>query len=199
MKVSLITEYFDSVNVVKDKSNTLFVEGIFSSANLKNKNGRIYRRETLDREIKKLNESVKQKCLWGELNHPTSPDINLEKAAILIEKLEWDGDNVIGRARVLNTPMGQIAQELIGAGKIGISSRGLGTVDEGGMVNDSAYQMLTFDLVSNPSNGPSWLSGILEGQLFEVNSSSEEEILTEKDAKRLYGRYILEELKKFLK
>lgn len=197
-QVKLITEFVDSVKVTRDKSDTLFVEGIFSTANLRNKNGRVYKKETLDREIKKLNESIKSKCLWGELNHPTTPDINLERAAILIEKLDWDGDNLIGRAKVLDTPMGQIAKTLIKEGAIGISSRGLGTVDEGGTVNDSSYQMLTFDLVSNPSNSPSWLNGIYEGSTFEVSSSSEEDILTEEEAKKQYGTYILSELKKIL-
>ena len=197
-QVKLITEFVDSVKVTRDKSDTLFVEGIFSTANLRNKNGRVYKKETLDREIKKLNESIKSKCLWGELNHPTTPDINLERAAILIEKLDWDGDNIVGRAKVLDTPMGQIAKTLIKEGAIGISSRGLGTVDEGGTVNDSSYQMLTFDLVSNPSNSPSWLNGIYEGSTFEVSSSSEEDILTEEEAKKQYGTYILSELKKIL-
>lgn len=197
-QVKLITEFVDSVKVTRDKSDTLFVEGIFSTANLRNKNGRVYKKETLNREIKKLNESIKSKCLWGELNHPTTPDINLERAAILIEKLDWDGDNIVGRAKVLDTPMGQIAKTLIKEGAIGISSRGLGTVDEGGTVNDSSYQMLTFDLVSNPSNSPSWLNGIYEGSTFEVSSSSEEDILTEEEAKKQYKTYILDELKKIL-
>ena len=197
-QVKLITEFVDSVKVTRDKSDTLFVEGIFSTANLRNKNGRVYRKETLDREIKKLNESIKSKCLWGELNHPTTPDINLERAAILIEKLDWDGDNIVGRAKVLDTPMGQIAKTLIKEGAIGISSRGLGTVDEGGTVNDSSYQMLTFDLVSNPSNHPSFVRGVYEGQTFEVNNSSEEDILTEEEAKKQYKTYILDELKKIL-
>ena len=197
-QVKLITEFVDSVKVTRDKSDTLFVEGIFSTANLRNKNGRVYKKETLDREIKKLNESIKSKCLWGELNHPTTPDINLERAAILIEKLDWDGDNIVGRAKVLDTPMGQIAKTLIKEGAIGISSRGLGTVDEGGTVNDSSYQMLTFDLVSNPSNSPSWLNGIYEGSTFEVSSSSEEDTLTEEEAKKQYKTYILDELKKIL-
>ena len=197
-KAFLITEFFDSVKISKDKDDTLYVEGIFSTANLKNKNGRIYRRETLDREVAKLNESIKKKCLWGELNHPTNADINLERAAILIEKLEWDGYNLMGKAKVLKTPMGRIAEALIKEGTIGISSRGLGTVNENGEVNNESYNMLTFDLVSNPSNGPSWLNGLYMKESFEI-PSLDDEVMTEEEAKKQYKDYLLAELKQILK
>ena len=197
-KAFLITEFFDSVKISKDKDDTLYVEGIFSTANLKNKNGRIYRRETLEREVTKLNESIKKKCLWGELNHPTNADINLERAAILIEKLEWDGDNLMGKAKVLKTPMGRIAEALIKEGTIGISSRGLGTVNENGEVNNESYNMLTFDLVSSPSNQNSWVNGIYMKESFEI-PSLETEVMTEEEAKKQYKDYLLAELKQILK
>ena len=194
----LITEFTDSVKVTRDKNtDTLFIEGIFSTAGVKNKNGRIYKKETLQREVNRLNESIKNRCLWGELEHPTSPNINLERAAILIEKLEWDGDDIVGRAKVLNTPMGAIAKELIKEGTIGISSRGLGTVNEDGYVNDGSYQMLTFDLVSNPSSQSAWMKGIYEGQAFEI-PSMEKDLITLDEAKKLYGSYILDEIKKII-
>lgn len=184
-KVKLITEQFDQVQLLEsENSKDLYVQGIFSSAELKNKNGRIYKKDTLVREIQKLEEDIKRKSLFGELNHPQSPDINLEKVAIVIEKLEWKGNDVIGRAAVLDTPAGQIAKAIMKKGNIGISSRGLGTVNEDGYVNNSSYKLITWDLVGNPSNIPSWVNGIYEGKewiiaedghLQETNKLSENE------------------------
>lgn len=132
------------------------------------------------------------KCFWSG----NCPDINLERAAILIEKLEWKGDNVVGRAKVLDTPMGKIAKTLIKEGMIGISSRGLGSVDESGYVNDGSFNLLTFDLVSNPSNHPSWVKGVYEGATFNSNGVEDSGDLSEQEAKKAYKNYILSELKK---
>ena len=200
MSRKLITEYMDpTATAVEQKDGNLYINGIFASVGQKNKNGRTYKKETLEREINKLSESV-GKCLWGELNHPQSPDINLERAAILIESLKWDGDNVIGRAKVLKTPMGRIAETLIKEGATGISSRGLGTVDPDGYVNNDSYQLLTFDLVSNPSNHPSWVNGVYEGATFAdaSNTVEKKEEISESEAKKAYKNYLLSELKKLL-
>ena len=164
-KVKLITDQFDQVQLLEaENSKDLYVQGIFSSAELKNKNGRIYKKDTLERELGKLSEDIKRKSLFGELNHPQSPDIDLKNVAIVVEKLEWKGNDVIGRAAVLDTPSGQIAKAIMKKGNIGISSRGLGTVNEDGYVNDSSYKLITWDLVGNPSNIPSWVNGIYEAK-----------------------------------
>lgn len=165
-KLKLITEVCESVTINEDESKTLYLEGIFSSAELKNQNGRKYKKMTLEREINKLQSKI-GKTLFGELNHPTYPDINLERATILIEKLFWDDrdkNNLNGKAVVLDTPLGEIVKAINKRGQLGISSRGLGSVNEDGYVDDKSYQLITWDIVSSPSNIPSWVNGIYESK-----------------------------------
>ena len=169
MKVKLITELSTNIQVkkVKDK-DILYIEGIYSSAELLNNNDRKYKKTTLERELGKLMWKVENRSLWGELGHPPNPEVNPDRIAILTEKLEWDKDNILGRSKILDTPRGQIAQTLIKEGNLGISSRGLGTVDEKeGYVNDD-YSLITWDLVTDPSNNPSWVNGIYEGKEWDI-------------------------------
>lgn len=174
-KVKLITDAVD-VNDVKlisegEKDKSLYIEGIFSSAENLNINGRKYKKKTLEREMQKLEETIKAKKLYGELNHPNSPDVNLERSAILIENLEWKDNHVWGKAKVLSTPMGEIIKGIIrDGGAVGISSRGLGSVDEDGYVNDKNYKLITWDIVGRPSNNPSWVKGIYEGAEWSLES-----------------------------
>lgn len=176
MKLKLITELSHNVQVKKKKdTDILYIEGVYSSAELMNNNGRKYKKDTLQREIDKLMWKVEKKSLWGELGHPPNPEINPDKIAILTEKINWDGNNVLGRSKILDTPMGKIAQTLIKEGSLGISSRGLGTVDEKSSYVNDDYQMITWDLVTDPSNNPSWINGIYEGKIFEIPGSKEEE------------------------
>ena len=188
--MKLITETsWDISQLNEEKSGKdLYVVGIFSSAEVKNANGRVYPRQILEREIEKFyNEKVKQKCAIGQLNHPNTPEGDLEKAAILVEQLEWKSNNVIGKAKVLTTPSGQIVRSLINDGvKIGISSRGLGDVSESGIVEDT-FNLLTYDIVSNPSNIGSWVNGIYEGTTFGVDKDKERQI---KEAKEEYKKKI---------
>lgn len=188
-KLKLITERVEDLQVNESAdTGELYIEGIFSSAELQNQNGRRYKKETLKREVDRMMESIRRRSQFGELNHPTSPEINLERAAILIESLEWRGNNVYGKAKILNTPLGMIARELIKEGTIGISSRGLGTVNEDGYVNDKNYRMITYDLVGNPSNTPSWVKGIYEGESFEVVGTTTPEDIMEAQIK--YSEYL---------
>lgn len=143
----------------------MFVVGVFSSAENENNNKRRYSKELLERELGKINTKMESRSLWGELGHPPSPEVQPERIAILVEQLQWKGNNVYGRAKVLNTPMGKIAQELVKEGRLGISSRGLGTVGEDGYVNED-YKLITYDLVTDPSNHPSWVNGIYEAETF---------------------------------
>lgn len=207
-KVKLITEDISQMRIVEaNDSKDLYVEGIFSTAELKNKNGRRYKKDTLSREVGRLQEDVKRGSLYGELNHPQSPDINLERAAILVEKLQWKNENLYGRAVVLDTPMGNIAKALMKKGTIGISSRGLGTVNEDGYVNDSNYKLITWDLVGNPSNHPSWVNGIYEGYEWEIQEEMDEIIdniaedkdLTMSEAQEKYSKLLKDELKNIFK
>lgn len=188
--MKLITEIswdISQLNEEKDEKN-LYVVGIFSSAETKNANGRVYPRQILEREIQRfMDEKVKQKCALGQLNHPNTPEGDLEKAAILVEDLQWKAHNVIGKAKVLTTPSGQIIRSLINDGvKIGISSRGLGDVSESGIVEDT-FNLLTYDIVSNPSNVGSWVNGIYEGNSFGVDYTKEKAI---REAKKEFKKKI---------
>lgn len=155
----------ETINEGQDKR--LYVEGIFSSFGRRNNNGRVYEEGVMKREVDKVLEKVDKKCLWGELGHPPNPEINPDKIAIRVESLGWDGQDLYGKAKIIDTPQGLIAKTLVREGSIGISSRGLGTVSENGTVNED-YQLVTWDLVTDPSNGPSWVKGIYEGKTWEL-------------------------------
>lgn len=197
--MKLITELSRNVQVSSNDLGNLFIEGIFSSAEIQNSNGRKYKKEILDREMNKITEKINGKCLWGELGHPESPDINLDKIAIMIESLGWDGDNICGRAKVIDTPMGQIAKTLIKEGNLGISSRGLGTVNESdGYVNED-YCLITWDLVGEPSNHPSWIKGVYEGRDFNPPAIVVEPIIDINEAKSQYYKTIWQVLENISK
>lgn len=163
----LITEDSWDLKLIENaKDKSLKIVGIFSTAEVENNNKRKYKKETLEREIDKLQEKIEKKCAWGELSHPQNPDINPERISHIVESLEWKGSNLFGKARIINTPMGNIAKSLIKEGNIGISSRGLGTVSEDGYVNDD-YKLITYDLVMDASNpGSKFINGIYEGEEF---------------------------------
>lgn len=190
------------VEAVNDSGQkTLYIEGIFSTHSQKNKNGRMYSKEILSREIDKISEKVKNRTLYGELNHPQSVEINLERAAILVESLVWDGPHVHGKAFVLETPMGAIIRGCTKYGLVGVSSRGLGTVGADSWVNDD-YNMITYDVVSEPSNSPSWVKGICESKTYYVNESGvivrEEDNITLVDKEDAF-KQMLEEMKSEIK
>lgn len=166
--LKLITEMSYDVQLSEgQRSKDLYIVGIFSSAEVENNNKRKYPRDILEREVDKIHEKVSNRYLWGELGHPPSPEINPERIAILVEGLEWKGNNVYGKAKILDTPMGKIARTLVKEGKLGISSRGLGTVNDDGYVNED-YKLICYDLVTDPSNHPSWVNGIYEGESFTI-------------------------------
>jgi hypothetical protein len=176
--MKLITELSQELMLEESKSDGVHIVGIFSSAELKNNNNRVYKKDILEREVDKLVEKVNDGTAWGELGHPPNPEINPERISILTKNLEWKNNDVLGKAKVLDTPMGQIAKTLVKEGKMGISSRGLGTVSEEGYVNED-FNLITWDLVTDPSNHPSWVNGIYEGQDFSlprIRTKSEKEI-----------------------
>jgi len=167
--MKLITEdRFDVKWHEPEGSGNVFIEGVFSSADIMNENGRRYKRAILDREINKYMAAVEGKCAWGELGHPEKPTINPDRIAILIESLNWVNNDVHGKAKVLDTPMGNITKTLIREGKVGISSRGLGTVNETDSYVNDDFNLLCWDVVLGPSNPPSWMKGIYEGAEFNV-------------------------------
>lgn len=168
MKGKLITEYSQDFQITEEKgSKDMYAVGIFSSAEMKNNNKRRYKKEILEREVTKVQEKIEKKCLWGELGHPPNPEVNPASIALRTTQLEWKGNNLYGKAKILDTPMGQIAKTLVKEGAMGISSRGLGTVGDDGYVNED-FHLITWDLVTDPSNKPSWVNGIYEGQDFSI-------------------------------
>lgn len=188
--MKLITETSYDLELVESKSKDPFIVGIYSSAELKNNNNRVYKRDVLEREVKKVSEKTKNGTLWGELGHPPNPEVNPERIAILTTELHWKGNDVYGKSKILETPMGQIAKTLVKEGKMGISSRGLGTVAENGDVNED-FNLITWDMVTDPSNHPSWVNGIFEAQEWAVPNI--------RNASQKQVDDILERLQKILK
>jgi len=196
--MKLITEMSYEFEVVEDKKGgDIHIVGIYSSAEVENNNGRRYKKELLEREADKIAEKLDNKSLWGELGHPPNPEINLDKIAILTKELKWEGNNLYGKSKVLDTPMGKIAGTLIKEGKIGISSRGLGTVGDDGYVNED-FKLLTYDLVTDPSNNPSWVKGVFEDKEWYTDKT-EDEIDEHLEALQEFMKMSKESIFKYLK
>jgi len=136
------------------KSGHVFLTGIMQKANVKNGNGRVYSKGILEREVENYKKLVKERRALGELDHPDDQVINLKNASHLVVDVWWDGDDVMGKVQVLGTPSGKVLKELVNAGvKLGISSRGLGSVKEsnGETIVEDDFQLICFDFVSEPS------------------------------------------------
>jgi len=152
----------------KNKPN-VFIEGVFLQSDLKNKNGRIYPREIMQREVARyVKENIDTKRAYGELGHPDGPTVNLDRVSHMITSLKEDGSNYIGRAKVMDTPMGKIVKELISEGaQLGVSSRGLGSLKERNGINevqDDFMLATAADIVADPSAPDAFVSGIMEGK-----------------------------------
>ena len=172
--MKLISEFNDYgvqpviVEENKDGKKDYFIEGIFMQSEIKNRNGRIYPKEVIQNEVKRYNKEFVQKDrAFGELGHPEGPTINLDKVSHLITKLEEDGNNFVGRAKILSTPNGQIVKNLIDDGaKLGVSTRGLGSLEYKGnaqYVNDDFQLASGGDIVADPSGPEAFVEGIMEG------------------------------------
>ena len=172
--MKLIREEIESVKFITEKlksgKQNLYIEGIFLQGNIKNRNGRMYPMETLQREVGRYNESniVTGRAL-GELGHPDGPTVNLDRVSHKIVSLKESGSNFIGKAKILDTPMGSIAKSLIGEGvKLGVSSRGIGSLKptkEGfNVVGDDFMLATAADIVSDPSAPDAFVEGIMEGK-----------------------------------
>ena len=156
-----------------------FIEGIFAQAELKNRNGRIYPKKVLERAVEAYQPMIKDRRALGELNHPQArPNVDPERASHLIERLVWEGNNVMGRARILTSlPMGKIAKGLIDEGvKFGVSTRGMGSVTkarDAKIVGDD-FVLNTVDLVSDPSGIDCFVEGLMESRdwIFDIKSGS---------------------------
>lgn len=181
MSMRLISEVTEdiSTSIIEEAEGTksTFIEGIFAQAELPNRNHRVYPKRVLESAIDSYQELVKANRALGELNHPTTPTVDPERACIKIEKLTWDGNNVIGKARVLSTPKGKLLEALIrDKVQLGVSTRGLGSVhrtkfknEDVSMVGDD-YQIRAIDVVHNPSGIDCFVDGILENVEFYYNN-----------------------------
>ena len=171
--MKLIREEIESVKIIteaKGGKRSLFIEGIFLQGNIKNRNGRMYPLDTLRKEVNRYNESnvVSGRAL-GELGHPDGPTVNLDRVSHKIVSLRESGSNFIGKAKILNTPMGKIASNLIEEGvKLGVSSRGIGSLKptkEGfNVVGDDFMLATAADIVADPSAPDAFVEGIMEGK-----------------------------------
>ncbi len=170
--MKLITENIESVELIteeKDGEKKLYIEGVFLQSEVKNRNGRIYPFKVLDNEVKRYNEEyIKPGRALGELGHPDGPTVNLDRVSHRIVSLKAEGNNFIGKAHILDTPNGKIAKSLLGEGvKLGVSSRGMGTLDkqEGvAYVMDDFMLATAADIVADPSAPDAFVNGIMEGK-----------------------------------
>ena len=158
-------------NVNKENGN-LMVEGILATAEVKNGNGRYYKKELWDREMEKYDQLVKERRSMGELDHPESTVINLKNVSHIVTDYDWDGDKLMGKIEILPTPSGNILKELIRNGiTVGVSSRGMGSLEQNGSVMEvqDDFELLCWDFVSTPSNPGSYMAPLREGKENIIN------------------------------
>ena len=189
--MKLIREEIETVDFIVEEKNgkkSMFIEGIFLQGDLKNRNGRMYPMETLRREVARYNENhVMSGRALGELGHPDGPTVNLDRVSHKIVSLKESGSNFIGKAKILSTPMGKIAESLIGEGvRLGVSSRGIGSLrptKEGvNIVGDDFMLATAADIVADPSAPDAFVEGIMEGKEWVWDGG----ILREKYAQKTY-------------
>ena len=171
--MKLITEEISQVKIItegKGSNKTLHIEGVFLQGGIKNRNGRMYPVETLSKEVNRYCESfVNKGRALGELGHPDGPTVNLDRVSHKIVSLKQEGNNFVGKAKLLETPMGKIAKSLLGEGvMLGVSSRGVGSLKEdrdGCKVVGEDFQLATAaDIVADPSAPDAFVNGIMEGR-----------------------------------
>ena len=192
-QMKLITETIEDVQILteeKDGKKLLYIEGVFLQSELKNRNGRMYPFDVLNREVERYNEEyVKSKRALGELGHPDGPTINLDRVSHRITNLRAEGNNFIGKAQILDTPMGNIAKSLLGEGvQLGVSSRGMGSIEKTedcNVVRDDFMLTTAADIVADPSAPDAFVNGIMEGKEWVWQNG----ILKEREVAK-YQRYI---------
>lgn len=189
--MKLIREEIESVDFIVEEKNgkkSMYIEGVFLQGDIKNRNGRMYPMECLRREVMRYNENhVQSGRALGELGHPDGPTVNLDRVSHKIVSLKENGTNFIGKAKILSTPMGKIAESLISEGvKLGVSSRGIGSLKqtrEGvNIVGDDFMLSTAADIVADPSAPDAFVEGIMEGKEWIWDGG----ILRENLAKKTY-------------
>ena len=179
--VKLISESAEDVEyIVEEKENGKKndkIRGIFMQADVKNRNGRVYPLEVLQKEVAKYNKNfIRENRAFGELGHPEGPTVNLERVSHMVTELHPDGKNFIGEAKIMETPMGKIVKNLIDEGaKLGVSSRGMGSLEQkngANYVRDDFYLATAADIVADPSAPNAFVEGIMEGKEWVWNHGS---------------------------
>ena len=170
--MKLISEYVENdlqciVEKKEDGSKKYVIEGVFAQSDKKNRNGRVYPKAIMENAVGKyVEEQVSKKRAVGELNHPDGPTVNLDKVSHLITDLRFEGNDVIGKAQILDTPMGQIVKGLLEGGvQLGVSTRGMGSLEQrnGAMYVKDDFILSTVDIVQDPSAPDAFVNGIMEG------------------------------------
>tara|TARA_B100001094_G_scaffold328334_1_gene388499 strand:+ start:2923 stop:3570 length:648 start_codon:yes stop_codon:yes gene_type:complete len=168
--MKLITEICEDL-IVEEKGKDLYIEGVFLQSNIENRNGRVYPKEVLEKEVKRYTENyINKNRAFGELGHPDGPSINLERVSHMIKSLKLEGDNYVGKAKIMKeTPYGAIVSNLIKEGaSLGVSSRGMGSVkstkEGNNVVQGDFYLATAADIVADPSAPDAFVNGIMEGK-----------------------------------
>ena len=200
--MKLITEVNEDVELIVEKRGDIrehFIHGVFMQGGVKNKNGRIY-------PMQNLGEAIQKSRALGELNHPEGPTVNLDKVSHMIKELRQDGNNFVGKAKILNTPMGKIVKGLLDEGtSLGVSSRGMGSlkkVDGGLNEVQNDFTLSAVDIVADPSAPDAFVNGILEGKewIWDNGLLKEHQIARyEKQIKRTSSRNLEEKTLKLFK
>ena len=179
--VKLFSEAVEDVEYICEEKESgkknYKIRGIFMQADVKNRNGRVYPMEILQKEVTKYNKNfIQEKRAFGELGHPDGPTVNLERVSHMITSLTPDGKNFVGEAKIMSTPMGEIVKNLMNEGaKLGVSSRGMGSLDQkngANYVRDDFYLATAADIVADPSAPNAFVEGIMEGKEWVWNNGA---------------------------
>ena len=179
--VKLFSEAVDEVQYITEAKEgggkNYKIKGIFLQADIKNRNGRVYPMEVLEKEVGRYNKKfINESRAYGELGHPDGPTVNLERVSHMVTELYPDGKNFIGEAKIMETPMGKIVKSLMDeGGKLGVSSRGMGSLDQkngANYVRDDFYLATAADIVADPSAPNAFVEGIMEGKEWVWNNGA---------------------------
>ena len=179
--IKLISEAVEEVEYITEAKEgggkNYKIKGIFLQADIKNRNGRVYPMEVLQKEVSRYNKKfINENRAYGELGHPDGPTVNLERVSHMVTSLTPDGKNFIGEAKVMETPMGKIVKSLMNeGGKLGVSSRGMGSLDQkngANYVRDDFYLATAADIVADPSAPNAFVQGVMEGKEWVWNNGA---------------------------
>ena len=179
--VKLFSEAVDEVQYITEAKEgggkNYKIKGIFLQADIKNRNGRVYPMEVLEKEVARYNKKfINEKRAYGELGHPEGPTVNLERVSHMVTELYPDGKNFVGEAKIMETPMGKIVKNIMNeGGKLGVSSRGMGSLNQkngANYVRDDFYLATAADIVADPSAPNAFVEGIMEGKEWVWNNGA---------------------------